>query len=89
MNINILLAIIFGISALILGIIDTIYAGYDFNKEDKNGVINNNIPLLFIFTGIIITIGAVYYINILYPQLFLVQVWTNEDTSFDIVWKKL
>jgi len=69
MNYNILLAIIFSVLALILGITDTIYAGYGFNKEDKDGVINNNIPLLFIFTGIIITIGAVYYINILYPQL--------------------
>jgi formate-dependent nitrite reductase membrane component NrfD len=71
MNTNILPAIIFAILALILGITDTIYAGYDFNKEDKNGIINNNIPLLFIFTGIIIIISAVYYINILYPNLFI------------------
>jgi len=77
MNINILLAIIFGVLALILGIMDTIYAGYDFNKEDKNGVINNNIALLFLFTGMIITIGAVYYINMLYPQLFSVPVDLN------------
>jgi len=77
MNINILLAIIFGVLALILGIMDTIYAGYDFNKEDKNGVINNNIPLLFLFTGMIITIGAVYYINMLYPQLFSVAIDLN------------
>jgi len=77
MNINILLAIIFGVLALILGIMDTIYAGYDFNKGDKNGVINNNIALLFLFTGMIITIGAVYYISMLYPQLFSVPVDLN------------
>lgn len=71
MNINILIAIVFAVLVLILGIMDTIYAGYDFNKEDKNGIINNNIPLLFLFTGMFIVIVAIYYINMLYPQLFL------------------
>lgn len=71
MNINILLALVFGILLLVLGITDTIYAAYDFNKEDKNGLINNNVALVFLFTGVFIIICAIYYINLQYSSLFI------------------
>ena len=63
MNFNILIAVFFGILALVLGAVDTLYAGYAFNKEDKTGAINNTTPMLFLFTGILVIVYAVYYIN--------------------------
>ena len=50
---------------LVKMVFDVLYEAY------KNGIINNNIPLLFLFTGMFIVIVAIYYINMLYPQLFL------------------
>ena len=59
---TLVIGIIFGILALILGISDTVYAGYALNKEDKAGVINNTMPKLFLGTGIFIIIMAIFHI---------------------------
>ena len=69
MNFNIIIAIVFGILGLVLGISDTIYASLLLNKEDKLGVTNNNTPSLFLFTGIIIIIIAMFYIYSQYQLL--------------------
>lgn len=71
MNFNIIIAIIFGILALVLGVFDTIHASLSFNKEDKSGIVSNNVPSLFLFTGIIIIIIAMFYIYSQYQVLLL------------------
>ena len=68
MTFTLIISIIFGILALALGITDTYYAGIGFNKEDKNGIVNNNTPILFLFTGILITVVALFYIYIEYQS---------------------
>jgi len=68
MTFTLIISIIFGILAFALGIVDTYYAGIGFNKEDKNGVVNNNIPILFLFTGMLITITALFYIYTQYES---------------------
>ena len=69
MNFNIIIAIIFGILGLILGILDTMHASSSFNKEDKAGVINNSVPSLFLFTGVVIIVLATFYIYLEYQNM--------------------
>lgn len=68
MNLNLIISIIFGILGLALGIINTYSAGHAFNKEDKTGAINNNTPSLFLSTGIVIIIFAVFHLYTQYQM---------------------
>jgi len=68
MNITIIISIIFGILGLALGIVDTYSAGHAFNKEDKTGAINNNTPSVFLSTGVIMIILAIFYLYTQYQM---------------------